>query len=300
MKQLILLLDSDYWEGMVQVNKILKFGCVTLIASLLIIFAALAVSAEIYSSFVFLNIKSQEEIVQLDDFFEIIDFEEYILIPLVSLSRHISFDLEYDRDSNILLVYNPETEKNIEVDFRQKIYPGYPEWQTERPLIFEGDFYVSRRLVEELIDAELEWQFRRQALTINYEDFAVDLDLLEMEERKIFPRPEDPQIKPEITGSDVSLGSIHYRIGLEYILPELDDLGSGSLSLSNRLNIHGRVGDWALSLGQNLNYSLKNETLSLNYPRIRAVNQENDRLIILGDSSIDFSETIGRESLRGI
>lgn len=271
---------------------------------IIIIFLTLTVSpsvrAELYPSFVFLNIRAGERIIQQDDFFEIIDLNEYILIPLVSLSRHLEIELNFDRENSILFVNYSETGKSIEIDFQQEIYRGYPEWYAEPPVILEGDFYVSSRLIEELIQAELIWQFRRQILTIEFEGFDTDLKPDHPEARTILARPDEPEEKPDVTGADFSLGSIQYRVQLRYTLQDLDQFEEGDLSLINRINVHGRLNDWALSLGQALNYNFQTENINLSYPFLRARNVENDRLIILGDSSFYFPETIGRGGLRGI
>lgn len=127
------------------------------------------VQAEIYPTQVKLIIQSRQAIVGQDDFFEIIEMDEYILIPLVSLSRWLDIDLNYDRNNKLLTVYYEEKDINLIVDLKYKIYYDFPDWSKDPPKIVEGDFYVAVDLIEHLTGAKVDWQPRRQELVLDYD-----------------------------------------------------------------------------------------------------------------------------------
>ncbi|MFW5961381.1 MAG: hypothetical protein ACOCRV_00085 [bacterium] len=258
----------------------------------------LTANDDLYPSIVVLTIRSGDQIIDQDDFFEIIDQDEYILIPLSALSRYLEIELDYERENERLFVYYSETDQTIEIDFQNNNYPDFPEWNNEAPVILEGDFYVSKNLIEDLTGVQLKWSSQKQELILSYDDFIKDDD--PEAEEEIRERPDDSAAEPDIKGSDFSLGSIQYNSKLDYTIPEAEEFSDGSLALNNRLYLHGRVDDWALSLGQNLNYNFQKEAFSQDTPLIRARNRENDRLIVLGDSSINLDNTAGRRNIRGI
>ncbi|MFW6269847.1 MAG: hypothetical protein ACOC4G_07165 [Bacillota bacterium] len=261
---------------------------------------SLTANDDIYPSKVMLTIRSGDKIVEEDDFFDIIDQGDYILIPLSALSNYLEIELDYERDDEQLFVSYPETDKTIEIDFRDNTYPDFPDLNNEPPVIFEGDFFVAQTLIEELTGTQLEWSFRKQELDLSLDDFDVEDENSE-EEEEIKERPDDEQtLEPDVKGANFSLGSFQYNTGLDYNVPEREGFSEGSWRSKNNLYLHGRIGNWALSLGQNINYNFQKETYSFNNPLIRARNRENNRLIVLGDGSIDLADTAGKQNIRGI
>jgi len=251
-----------------------------------------------YISIILLTIKAEDNIIEQDDFFKIIDHDQYILIPLSALSSYLEIKIDYKRENEELLVYNPQKDEIVVVDFKENKYPDFPEWNDEPPLMLEGDFFVSIKLIEYLIDADLEWSSLKQELILDFADY---IDKAEQDqETKIKNRPKKKIIKPEITGPNFSLGSLHYNTELNYSIEDLKKIETGDLKSNNNFYLHGRAGDWALSSGINLIYNFQEENYRLNYPLIRAINKENNRFIILGDSSIDFENTVDNLNTRGI
>ena len=243
-----------------------------------------------YISIILLTIKAEDNIIEQDDFFKIIDHDQYILIPLSALSSYLEIKIDYKRENEELLVYNPQKDEIVVVDFKENKYPDFPEWNDEPPLMLEGDFFVSIKLIEYLIDADLEWSSLKQELILDFADY---IDKAEQDqETKIKNRPKKKIIKPEITGPNFSLGSLHYNTELNYSIEDLKKIETGDLKSNNNFYLHGRAGDWALSSGINLIYNFQEENYRLNYPLIRAINKENNRFIILGDSGIDFENTV--------
>ena len=103
---------------------------------------------DFYPSIVLLNLKSENKIINQEPFFEILDYDDYILLPLSSLSRYLELELDYNREENRLFINYPETGERVEVDFKREIYPDFPEWNSSPPYIYEGDFYVCQELIE--------------------------------------------------------------------------------------------------------------------------------------------------------
>jgi len=271
-----------------------KFILVVLITIFLISFYQLPLQAEIYPTQVKLIIRSSEGLIGQDDFFEVLEMDDYILIPLVSLSRWLDIDLNYDRNNELLTVYYQENEISIVIDLKNDIYYDFPEWSADPPEIVEGDFYVALALVEYLTGARVIWQPRRQELILDF-DYVQKKE--EIAEQIIRKRPEEFAEKAEISGPEFSVGAIQYKIGFNY---EFEEESEEDLLVSeNLLYIYGRAGDWGLSAGQLLEYNFETEEYNLESELLRARSIENNRIIIFGDQDFRLSDTLNRVDLRG-
>ncbi|MGM0438396.1 MAG: hypothetical protein ACQEQD_08995 [Bacillota bacterium] len=275
------------------------FWIIILSIFILVIFSSsLLANDDYYAGIVLLTIRADDKIIEQDNFFQVIDYDQYVLIPLSALSRYLEIELDYKRDDEKLFVYYPEKDSIIVVDLQNNTYPDFPEWNDEAPLMVEGDFFVSKNLIEYLMDVDLKWSSLKQELTLNLDEFEEKSDV---EENNIIKeKPVKKPLKPDVVGPNFSLGSIHYSSELHYRMSDLEELTNGNLESNNSLYLHGRAGDWALSLGQNLNYNFGTDNFSSKSPLIRALNRENDRLIVLGDASIDFDYTAGGQQTRGL
>lgn len=254
--------------------------------------------AQVYPTQVKFIIRSSEGLIGQDDFFEILEMDEYILIPLVSLSRWLDIDLNYDRDNELLTVYYQEKEISIVVDLQNEIYYDFPEWSTDPPEIVEGDFYVARAMVEYLTSAKLIWQPRRQELIL---DFDFQEKEGEITEEIIRKRPEEFIERADVQGPDFSLGAIQYEFGFEYEFEEDadDESEEDMLKSTNLIYVYGRAGDWALSAAELVEYDFDIDEYYFESELLRARNTENDRIIILGDQDFRLSDTLNRVDLRG-
>ncbi len=277
-------------------NSYHKYFLTLYIFILFISFFQPSIKAEVYPTQVVFEIRSDGETVVRDDFFEILEMDDYILVPLVSISRWLDLDLSYDRDNDLLTVYFEKNDKTVQIDLKHEIYYDFPEWSTDPPVVIEGDFYVATFLVNYLTNAKLLWSPRNQELILDYDYIEEDLD--EMSEKIIKRRPKIIEKTPDITGPEVSIGSIHYKIGFDYKFAE--DNNDDNLSAYNLINIHGRAGDWSLSADQELEYDFETEDTFLEYPYLNAKNTEQNRIIILGDNRFSLSNTLGRVNLRGL
>ncbi len=265
---------------------------------LISIWVSTSVFAEdFYPSIVLLNLKSENKIINQEPFFEILDYDDYILLPLSALSRYLELELDYNREEDRLFIYYPETEARVEVDFKREIYPDFPEWNNTPPYIYEGDFYVCQELIEHITGGNIDWLPRRQEVNFEYEDSKISE---EEEEIPVEERPETTLREPDVLGPRFSLGSLQYKAGLTYLLAPQQDFSEGSLYSKNKIYLHGQAGNWAVSLGQNVNYDFQNESFQVNFPLISAINRENNRLVMLGDYNVNFKNTRVNENLRGI
>lgn len=123
---------------------------------------------EIYPTNVMLTIRLKDEVISRVEIFEILDMEDYILIPLVSLSRWVDIDINYIRENDLLTIYYEEKDKNIQINLENEIYYDQPDWSTEPPVTLEGDFYVTTKLIEYLTEARVDWQPRNQEVILDF------------------------------------------------------------------------------------------------------------------------------------
>lgn len=256
-----------------------------------------ALRAENYPTHIQFTIYYQNQIIGQDDFFEILDLEDYILVPLVSFSRWLDIELHYSRENELLTVYYGEQNESLALDLAHNIYYDFPGWSSEPPIALEGDFYVTASLIEYLTGARLEWDSRRLELILDYDHKTLDKSEL-FSDKNIIKIPELSDSRPIIKGPDFSLGSIQYKINFDYKFD--DDSEDLSLYSRNLFNIHGRIEDWSLSAVPIIDYNFNTEEYSFYLDNFKAQNPEDNRLIILGDSRFTLPSTLGRVNLRGL
>ncbi|MDZ7671231.1 MAG: SdrD B-like domain-containing protein [Halanaerobiales bacterium] len=252
---------------------------------------------DIESSIVLLNFYKEGKVTKSNYFFEILNFEEeeYILLPVNLLSNQIDLVVIFDRTSNLLTVKNPENEKDVKIDLTEKRYLNFSEWNTEQPIIYNNDFYISEKIIAYLLDSEIEWRPRNQEVAI-IGDF-------EQEDSQLNSTDEDQkenlitENKENIYSSDniFSIGSINYKVTLDY----RDSNYYDSLSFKEVFSIFGRANNWALSLREEAEIDLDNNVYEIDIPFIKAQYRDENKLIILGDTQFSFNNTIGENTLRG-
>ena len=274
--------------------KYIKFKkiIVFLILFILVIFDSV-LFAQIYPTNIKLTILLENEIIGQEEIFEIIDLDDHILVPVVSLSRWINLDINYERNENLLTIYYKQSDRNVQIDLKNEIYFDHPEWSSEPPLIIEGDFYVTPRLIEYLTNSKLNWYPRKQELKIVYDYIKENKE----EDTKIKSRPESTNIQPEISDNDFSIGSIHYKFGFDFDYKNEDE---NSIFFNNLTTVHGRANDWTYSIEHDLEYDYETDNYNIDYPFLNAKNLADDRLIILGDNRAQFPNTLKRVNMRGI
>jgi hypothetical protein len=240
--------------------------------------------------------KSGDTVVAKDPLFEIFDMETYVLIPLNKISNRLNLDLTYQRSDHSVLVKNRQTGIQAIIYLNNKTYivDNGIRWQNEPPLSQNGDFYVTAALLEYLGDVKVSWSPKYQELSIFLKDFQPASGPVESFRplSGVLPEPENNYLE----GPDYSLGTIRYELGWEY---HDDRFGMTSSEASLSMRGDGRAGAWAISLGGEATYEedgAKTAELSL----IRAKYNENNKLIIFGDSDIYLDNTLRQQKLRGV
>ncbi len=244
--------------------------------------------------FVVLHIRSEERIIHSDYFFEIIQMPDYVLIPVGHLAVRLELETTYQREKNVLTITHTPSGRSCDIDFNHEIYIEHPGWASEPPLLYEGDFYVTPRLIEALTDVFIKWDLRRQEIVITG-DWPLEDDLEEDLDLTLRKRPR-VELAPDIVGPDYSLGSISYQVSFEAKSDIRKEFSYGSRQI---INIHGRAGDWFYDVGLNSFYNITRGELKLSVPLLRATYIGEDILFVLGDYVMMMPKTLGRKSFRG-
>lgn len=255
-------------------------------------FQILASDIELETSATSLIINSAEKVLHTDPFFELLDLGEYLLVPLNSLSKYLKINVVYIRETDIVCVTHIESQKEVKIDIENGIYIDHVEWSNQPPVMFDGDFYVSPSLLEYIANVKFDWNPKYQELTITGDWPQDETETKSSKTPNMAQRKTEAEktLTPTIIGPDFSLGSIQYKMVWEKRMNNTN----GNLIL----NIHGRAGDWAISLGKESEFTSTDFNTSLTY--INAKYNENNHLIILGDTNFHFDKTLGLKTLRGV
>lgn len=147
-----------------------KIIATTILVMMLTIQIAWA-NEELETSTVLLTIKTGEELIEEEPLFEILDFNEYVLVPLNGLSAYLPYDITFDREANTVIVDDQVSKRQAIIDLQNRKYVVGDElhWpQGEQPpLSLNGEFYVSPSLIEYLVDVKIEWSYKYQELTVH-------------------------------------------------------------------------------------------------------------------------------------
>lgn len=251
---------------------------------------------ELQTSAVLLGIKSGNEFIEEDPLFEILDYGDYVLIPLNGLSAYLPYSITFDREADTVTVEDQISKRQAIVDLKNRKYVVEDEFQwslgEHPPLSFNGEFYVSPSLIEYLVDVKIEWSYKYQELIIQADWMEKKQEVVETGDGA-----EERETKIDyLEGPAYSIGSIRYKLGWEYRENEYEGESSeGSLELRG----DGRAGAWAISLGGKVEYDSEEE-IEVTPNRIRAKYNENNQLVILGDADIYFENTMEQQRVRGI
>ena len=255
----------------------------------------LASNEETDTSVVTLLLKSDETVVEKDPLFEILDLQSHILIPVNKLPSRLEIQFNFQRELHQLILTAKNTNRQVTVDFSKRIYrvDNTPKWPEQAPLIFNSDFFVSPLVIEYLTNIKIDWNFKYQELTLqgNW---------------KVAESPGSPVYvagNPDFSentvfqeGPPCSLGTVRYELSWEY---QKDDLGLTSSEGKLQLRGDGRAGKWAISLGGEVDYDETDEQ-SAELSLIRAKYNDNNKLVVFGDSTINLENTLRQQDIRGI
>lgn len=261
------------------------------------------VELDIETSIVLLTMTDGSKEISSDPFFEMLIFPEkdYYLLPVTLLNPYLEMEMNLIRENGKLSLISSELKRSVEIDLKNKKYLGHAEWEDFPPLIYNGDFYIAPEVFSYLFDISISWDPGYQELLLegdyffsdgekNFEEGLSD-NLYKDEEEKNFDKEKI------IRGSDFSLGSIHYLIKADYRARENYN---DTLFLPENINLYSHYKDWYISLGLDSKQKIFQKENEIEINSIKAGFEDEDKIIIIGDSDMDFSETIGENDLRGI
>jgi len=251
---------------------------------------------DLESSVVCLTLTSGENTVEKNQFFELIDFGSYVLIPLNNLPARLGLEMEYLRSQEILLVSSADKERQIKILLNEQKYmlSDKSVWEKQPPVVSKGSFYVSVSLVEFLAKVKVNWDYTQQELIVQGDWTIKPDDLNENSNPKFNNKLEDDT--NVLLGSNYGLSLLRYQSSTLY---QINNDGEIDLTETLKLRADGKVGDWSLAIGNTVNQDLLTDEISSELSLIRATYNENDHLIILGDTNIDLEKTLGECALRG-
>jgi hypothetical protein len=253
-----------------------------------------AAEAELETSVVVLSVKSEGYTIEKDPFFEILDLQSHILLPLNKLAKRLEINFTYQREENILLVAAAKADRQVRIDLDKRVYSanGNPLWADQPPLVLANDFYLTPLLFEYLSAVKVEWNFQYQELAING-NWPVKTTGAGATGQS---GPADGETVAYLEGPACFLGTIRYELNWEY---REDELGHAVSESSLNLRGDGRLGAWAISLGGEVTYEEKEEK-TLDLSLIKAKYNDRNKFIVIGDSQIYLEKTLEDQDLRGV
>jgi hypothetical protein len=255
-----------------------------------------AASPDLDTSVVTLSFKSGESVIEKDPFFEILDLQSYILLPLTKLAARLEISFDYQREKNTLLLETAKTKHQVRIDLNKGAYLAGEEsrWTDQTPFLFNNEFYLSPLCYEYLTEVKIDWDFQYQEVTITG-NWPVKVAITGTGATGGATLPGTEKLT-YLEGPSCSFGTIRYEFNWEY-RDQADGFSTSEGSLSLRGD--GRVGAWAVSLGGEVNYEEKDEK-TFDLSLIRAKYNDSNKLIIFGDSDIYLQKTLRDQNLRGI
>ena len=251
------------------------------------------------TSIVLLKITAADKTIATNHFFEVLSLinsdtdEEYVLVPLNLISPYFEININFKRENNLIIVSNPQTSDEVQINLEKREYINHSEWSEKAPIVLGGDFFVSTEVLEYLYGVNVDWNSSYQELIITGDYFQAEEQISADEEKKDKAAKLEEKEQDIIFGPRYSLGSVQYQLELDYHRLES---GSTEWITSNRFNVHGRWEDWALSMG----VESRENFSEISLPLMRATYNQDNRLIIVGDSEFDFNNTLGEQNLRGV
>jgi len=252
---------------------------------------------QLETSVVLLVIKKDTEIIFQDPFFELLDLEGYLLVPINSLAPKLGLEVSYRRSENKVIITEATNGLYAEVFIDEGVYriEGELVWPDEPPLLLNRDFYISIHFLESVAGVKITWDDRYQELTITTDRAPLrdGLEETKAPEKSGAIREKEPSPQE---GPTLSLSAIRYEVALEH---RRDQFGPKKLDGILKLRTDGRAEDWSLSAGGRLNYDFYDHFLNPDLTLLRAKYNEDNELIILGNSHLDLEKTIEKKDLWG-
>ncbi|HEX3047573.1 MAG TPA: SdrD B-like domain-containing protein [Bacillota bacterium] len=280
-----------------------KWNCLCLV--LLIICCGLgpvkAADNGLETSVVFLIVKAGDTVIGKDPFFEILDFNDYQLVPLNSLAEWLELEIDYDREKNLVHINSSRFNRKVAVDLNQSRYMAADarvpeeEWNGQPPVVLAGNFYVSPLLIENIAQVKITWDAKYQELTVQGDWLTLRLN--NNPQLKTATDSNQPQEGQPLEGPGVSLGAIEYMIGWE---DSRDSFGDQTTAQVVEIRADGRVGPWMISASGEISAVNGSQLIDPALTFAKAEYDEKGQRIVLGDSEINLEETLGAKELRGL
>ncbi|NLM37225.1 MAG: hypothetical protein GX202_03750, partial [Firmicutes bacterium] len=247
------------------------------------------------TSVVLLLIKAEETTIFQDPYFELLEQEETLLVPVNRLATYLNLEVSYFRKEEKVVLTSKASDKWAEIYLGEKIYRinGQSFLNSPPPVFFHGDIYVGVPFLAALLEAEIDWDFSYQALTINADSAMLKSPTLVQPDQVAAPgKEQSPQEGPAF-----ALSSIRYQLGVEH----REEAGQHeSLAGFLKIRTDGYAGEWALSAAGNGAYDFYNRTFTPELTLLRGKYQKDGELIIIGNATLDLENTIAEQDLWGI
>jgi hypothetical protein len=248
------------------------------------------------TSIALLVIKAGDTIYVQDPFFELLDLGTHLLVPVNRLTTSLNLDLSYYRNEKKLVLTNKLNQKNAEVLWEEELYriDNRLFLSKEPPVFFRGNVFVSLPFLASFLEAELDWDFRYQALTLNVKE-----GLLKTTPSTTRPEFMDESVKnepPPQEGPPFALSSVRYKFGLEH---RKEEPAAESLDGLFKLRLDGYSGEWALSAAGGVKHNFFNQVLTPELSLLRAEYHKDNELIIIGNAEAELEKTFGKKEIWG-
>ncbi|NLY91656.1 MAG: hypothetical protein GX081_08660 [Firmicutes bacterium] len=276
----------------------------SLSAVLICFFLALGAGTQLYgqestpmeTSIALLVIKVGDNIYFQDPAFELLDLDTHLLVPVNRLATSLDLDLSYHRSEKKLVLTNNLNQKKAEIFWEEKLYriDNRLFLSKEPPLFFQGNVFVSLPFLASFLEAEFDWDFRYQALTLNVEE-----GLLKATPATIRPELSEKAAQKELPpkeGPPFALSSVRYKFGLEHRKEAPNDKSLDGLF---KLRLDGYAGEWALSAAGGVRQDFYNGVLTPELSLLRAEYHKDNELIIIGNADLDLEKTFGKKEIWG-
>lgn len=254
------------------------------------------------TSVVSLTVTSNNAVIDKQINFELLDLGDYVLLPVNQLSAILELEIDFQRDRNIVMISSKRFERKAAVDLNHALYIVEAEgtWQEPPPVVLNSDFYMSPQIIEYLANVKISWESKYQELTIDGDWIPSKKNLLTVNSHQTngsIPQAPDLESKP-IEGPACSIGTIEYKLVTE----SRKDGVSGNQTQNGVLSLRsvGRAGPWTIATGTDIGYDPLQDGPYSELTLIRGKYEDQDKIIILGDSGLILDRTLGVKDLRGV
>lgn len=249
------------------------------------------------TSVVLLLIKTEGTTVIQDPFFDLLELGDELLVPVNRLAAHLNLEVSYFRREEKVVLVSKANDKWAEIYLEEQVYriDGQSLLNSPPPVLFDSDLFVGIPFLATFLEAEIDWDFAYQTLSIN-----VDAALLKQSPTPIRPEKEAPEPRkapPPQEGPPFALSAVRYQLGAEH----RKEAGEHeTVTGFFKIRTDGYAGEWALSIAGGAEYEFDQQTFKPDLTLLRGKYQKDNELIIIGNTTLDLENTIAKQDLWGI